>query len=246
MPDRYVTALAEALLAEPLAGVVGVYLHGSAVLGGYTPRGSDVDVLAVIARPTDVSVQERVRDRLVEAAQQWPDTALEMSVITAATAADLAECPFEVHVVVNGDEVRAVLGADHGADPDLVLHVEVCRRHGLAVYGPPAGEVFAPVPQQRLSRAVHDEVRWGREHGHLSYAVLNACRALRFATDGVLCSKIDGGEWMIACGREEPVIRQALADQRTGAVRPMTAEANRFVGQVLDQLSGPVGTSRGP
>jgi hypothetical protein len=71
----------------------------------------------------------------------------------------------------------------------------------LAVYGPPASEVFAPVPEQRLIRAVHDEVRWGQEHGHLSYAVLNACRALRFATDGV------------------------------------TAEANRFVGQVLDELS---------
>jgi streptomycin 3"-adenylyltransferase len=237
MPSQYVTALADALLAEPLAGVVGVYLHGSAVLGGYTPRGSDIDVIAVIAEPADVSVQERMRDRLIAAAKQWPEIALEMSVITAATAAVLGDCPFEVHVAVNGDEVRSALGAGQGGDPDLILYAEVCRRHGLAVYGPPASEVFAPVPEQRLIRAVHDEVRWGREHGHLSYAVLNACRALRFATVGVLCSKLDGGEWMLARRREEPVIRQALADQRAGVGRPMTAEANRFVGQVLDELS---------
>jgi hypothetical protein len=120
---------------------------------------------------------------------------------------------------------------------DLILYAEVCRRHGLAVYGPPAGQVFAQVPQARLVRAVRDEVRWGQEHGHLSYAVLNACRALRFATDGTLCSKLDGGQWMLARRSEEPLIQQALADQRQGRVRPMTAEANRFVEQVLDELS---------
>ncbi len=73
--------------------------------------------------------------------------------------------------------------------------------------------------------------------GDLSYAVLNACRAVRFATDGVLCSKLDGGQWMLARRIEEPAIQQALADQRQGRVRPITAEANRFVAQVLDELS---------
>jgi len=236
VPRQYVTELADALLAEPGAGLVGVYLHGSAVLGGYIASGSDVDVLAVIAEPTDVRVQGRMRDRLVSTARRWPTIKLEMSVITAATAADLGDCPYELHVVV-GDEVRAVLGAGQDGDPDLILYAEVCRRHGLAVYGPPAGQVFAPVPPARLIRAVRDEVRWGQQHGHLSYAVLNACRAVRFATDGVLCSKLDGGQWMLARRSEEPVIQQALADQRQGRTRPMTAEAKRFVAQVLDELS---------
>lgn len=231
------TALADALLAEPGAGLVGVYLHGSAVLGGYTASGSDVDVLAVIAEPTDVHVQGRMRDGLISTARRWPTIGLEMSVITAATAANLGDCPYELHVVVDGDESRAVLGAGQDGDLDLILYAEVCRRHGLAVYGPPAGQVFAPVPSVRLIRAVRDEVRWGQEHGHLSYAVLNACRAVRFATDGMLCSKVDGGEWMLAGRSAEPVIRQALADQRQGRVRPMTAEAGRFVAQVLDELS---------
>jgi predicted nucleotidyltransferase len=116
MSSQYVIALADALLAEPRAGVVGVYLHGSAVLGGYTARGSDVDVLAVIAEPTDAAVQERMRDTRIATARQWPRTALEMSVITAATAADLGDCPFEVHVAVDGDEARSVLGAGQGGD----------------------------------------------------------------------------------------------------------------------------------
>jgi predicted nucleotidyltransferase len=232
-----VTALADALLAEPEAGLVGVYLHGSAVLGGYMANGSDVDVLAVIAEPTDVRVLARMRDRLIGTARRWPTIGLEMSVITAATAMDPGDCPFELHVVVDGSEVRAVMGTDQDGDPDLILYAEVCRRHGLAVYGPPADQVFAPVPWARLIRAVRDEVRLGQEHGHLSYTVLNACRALRFATDGVLCSKLDGGQWLLARCSTEPVIQQALADQQQGRVRPMTAEANRFVGQILDELS---------
>jgi streptomycin 3"-adenylyltransferase len=237
MPRQYVTALADALLAEPGIGLVGVYLHGSAALGGYTASGSDVDVLAVIAEPADVRVQGRMRDRLTGTARRWPAIRLEMSVITSATAANLRDCPYELHVAVDGDEVRAVLGAGRDGDPDLILHAEVCRRHGLAVYGPPAGQVFAPVPPARLIRAVRDEVRWGQEHGHLSYAVLNACRAVRFAADGVLCSKLDGGRWMLARRGGEPVIHQALADQREGRVRPMTAEARRFVAQLLEELS---------
>lgn len=237
MPRQYVTALASALLDEPEAGLVGVYLHGSAVLGGYTPRASDVDVLAVTAEPTDAAVQARLRDRLIAAARRWPDTALELSVITAATAAELGDCPFELHVVVNADETRAVLGAGGGGDPDLVLHAEVCRRHGLAVHGPPASEVFAPVPPARLIRAIHEEVQWGLAHGHLSYAVLNACRALRFVDDGVLCSKLDGGEWVLTRHPDESVVRQALVDQRDGVVRPMTVEAQRFVTQAVEELS---------
>ena len=33
------------------AGLVGVYVHGSAVLGGFRPERSDVDVLVVVAKP---------------------------------------------------------------------------------------------------------------------------------------------------------------------------------------------------
>jgi predicted nucleotidyltransferase len=235
VPYRFVSALAEALQTVPEAGVVGVYLHGSAVLGGYSARSSDVDVLAVTAAPVDRAVQATIAARLIDTARRWPRTPLEISVITAATAADLRDCPFEVHVVVSGDEVKTVLGTGRDGDPDLILHVEVCRRHGLAVYGPPAGQVFSPVPQARLIGAVRDEVRWGREHGHLSYGVLNACRALRFATDGVLCSKLDGGTWLLA-RRDEAVIRQALTDQRAGVTRPMTPEAKGFVEQILEEL----------
>ena len=46
------------------------------------------------------------------------------------------------------------------------------------------------------------------------YAVLNACRALLFATDGTLRSKVAGGEWYLAVHPGDEVVRAALDRQR--------------------------------
>jgi predicted nucleotidyltransferase len=54
--DRLRAVLGEAL--------VGAYLHGSAILGGLRP-GSDLDVLAVTARPTTDVEKDDLVDRLL-------------------------------------------------------------------------------------------------------------------------------------------------------------------------------------
>jgi hypothetical protein len=231
----YAGVLAAVLPAELGGGLVGVYLHGSAVLGGFHPVASDVDILAVIAEPTDAAVRARVGARLA-AAGTCPGSGLEMSVITAATAADLGACRFEVHLTT-GVDAKVVPGADHTGDPDLVLCAEVCRRAGYAVHGPPPAEVFGPVPGGRLLAAIAAEVRWAAVHGSVAYAVLNACRAQRYAVEGVLSSKVAAGEWARARYPEEPVIAEALAQQTGGRhVNAASPEAIRFVTRVADRL----------
>lgn len=240
----YAEDLAAVLRAELGSGLVGVYLHGSAVLGGFHPVTSDLDVLAVIAAPTDAVVQTRVGARLA-AADTCPGSGLEMSVITAATAADLGACPFEVHVTT-GVEPKIVPGADLAGDPDLVLHAEVYRQAGYAVHGPPPGDVFGPVARTRLLTAVVKEIGWGASHRSTAYAVLNACRAERYAVEGVLCSKLAAGQWARTRYPEEPVITEALAQQTSGRhVHPATPEAIRFATRVADQLQSPDAPGRG-
>src|SRR5206468_2474771 len=51
--ERYLAALVRILDERLGDGVVGAYLHGSAVLGGWHPQLSDVDVLAVCAASVD-------------------------------------------------------------------------------------------------------------------------------------------------------------------------------------------------
>lgn len=231
----YARSLVGPLLAEPACQLVGLYLHGSAVLGGFVRSGSDVDILGVLAGPLDRAGQERVGAALAAVADPAPGTGLELSLITAATAADLGECRFEVHVATGADR-KVVAGADRPGDPDLILHAEVCRRHGYPVHGPSPGAVFGPVPRRRLLAAVHQEVDWGLDHSSLAYAVLNACRAERFAVTGELVGKVAAGQWALARWPDQPVLAQALHQQRTGRRVEVTEDAARFVAGVRDRL----------
>jgi hypothetical protein len=191
-------------------GLVGVYVHGSAVLGGFRPERSDVDVLVVVAKPVPPEGQAALGVQLLASAYPCPGIGLELSVITAATAADLDDCRFEVHIA-SPNEV--VAGTGHTGDADLILYAEVCRRSGLAASGPPASSVFGAVPQERLVTAILVELEWGVSSASFEYAVLNACRALRFAADGSLPSKVAGGEWYLAGHPSAEVVRAALARQ---------------------------------
>jgi streptomycin 3"-adenylyltransferase len=232
--DEYAHRIAEAISAT--SPLVGLYVHGSAALGGFAPLVSDVDMLAVIPRALPVPAQERMGAAVLAASRPCPGTGLEMSVITSATAASLAGCRFELHI---GDG-QIYPGSDHPGDPDLVLHVEVCRRHGRTIIGPDPERVFSPVPVPLLLDAVRTELRWALDHGSAAYAVLNACRAHRFAAEGAMCSKIQAGEWYVGRYGPTPVVSSALAQQR-GALAsvPVSADpvASAFVGQLLAALS---------
>lgn len=139
-------------LASLRPDLVGVYLHGSAVLGGFRPGGSDVDVLAVVARP-GAFADQRVMGEVIAAVAGCPGRGLEMGVITSETAA-VGDCGFEVHVNTTGPEVVIVTGVGHAGDHDLVLHCAVCRRHGLPVTGPPAAGVFGEISADRVLAAM--------------------------------------------------------------------------------------------
>src|SRR5688500_14680340 len=155
----YGRRIVDALDAAVAGALDGVYLHGSAALGGFVPGHSDVDVLAVVRGPVD---QRLVADAVhsAAAAGRCPGRGLEMSVITAATARSLGDCPFELHVTTEPGGPRTVLGRDHPGDPDLVLHAAVCRRHGVALAGPHPRRVFGPVARGRVLAALADELRW--------------------------------------------------------------------------------------
>lgn len=148
-----------------------------------------------------------------------------MSVITATTAWRLDTCPFEVHVAASDRETTIVTGAGHPGDPDLVLHSAVCRDHGLAIVGPPPAEVFAAISPERILAAITRELRWALDHACAAYAVLNACRALRFADDGHLCSKLDGGKWYLDRHPSAPVVTAAVTHQLCGEQAPVTGDA---------------------
>ena len=78
-------------------------------------------------------------------------------------------------------------------------------------------------------------MRWHALAGGASDdAVLNACRALRFAVDGVWTPKAAAGAW--AAGRSDaPLVERALRI-RDGGGRLEESDVRRFLAAIADQV----------
>jgi hypothetical protein len=196
-----------------------VYVHGSAALGGWVPGTSDVDVLLVADDRTDQVSLEAMASVLVQTAGACPGRGLESSVVTVSQAAAPAPpWPFLLHVVTGPGEPggsRVHYGAHSPGDTDLLMHYVACRAAGLAVHGPPPQELIGAVPRNAILAYLADELGWGLEHAPEAYAVLNACRAAIYLTDGQIVSKIAGGETALSRGGGPAgLISRALAQQQ--------------------------------
>jgi Domain of unknown function (DUF4111)/Nucleotidyltransferase domain len=234
----YCDELAEVLCGALGDGLVGVYLHGSAVLGDFSPRRSDVDVIAVSTRPLSDDAKERVRDAVkappVEVARE-----LEFSLVARDTLAAIAEAPpFELHLTADArGGGRVVDGRGRQGDPDLVPHYAVCRSHAVALLGPPAREVFPEVPRELLLVAARRELDWALANATPSYQVLNAARAWRMVEEGVVCSKTDAAEWARARVADAAVLDAALRHRREMSdEQPDTGRAAAFVEEAKARL----------
>lgn len=226
--EGYLAALVR-ILDERLADrLVGAYLHGSAVLGGWHPERSDVDVLAVCAAPVDAHALHELAGALSIRSLPCPvESGLEFGLVTDASAAEpCAEPRFELDFTTSAaDGDKLTLGHDRAGHADYLVHFAVCRAHGLALAGLPPAEVFAQAPATLLDRAFAGELRWAVANASPAYQVLNACRAWRFATDRELCSKVAGGRWALGRGADDTAITAALEHQLGGAETPIDPAA---------------------
>jgi streptomycin 3"-adenylyltransferase len=229
---RYLEALTAEVAAVLGKRLVGVYAHGSLLLGGYLPTRSDIDVLVVVEDCLTPEEQADLAARLSEEALPCPAVGLELSVVLRSVAATPTARPaFELHVTTAPQDRKVVDGHGHPGDLDLVLHFAVCHALG---YGP-----FVEVPPSRVLGQVADELGWAAEHNPSEYAVLNACRAWRYAVDGALVSKVDGGRWVERrlTGSERTLVRAALALQSGAETTPLDPDIVRtFAGRLRDVI----------
>lgn len=233
-------------LADLLGGgLVGAYLHGSAVLGGWTASRSDVDVLFVIADGLGDDQVKATGAALLAAADRAPGRrGLESSVVTVSAAAKPGPpWPFVLHVGEREGDPELIAGFGHPGDPDLLMHYAVIRAAGVVVAGPAPRELIGTIPRPQILNYLAGELGWGLAYGPESYGVLNACRALVYLRSGELVSKVAGGR--AALGKRwgpNQLIRSSL-DQQIGqeTERPPSLEAVAFVSKVAAKLSAAAG-----
>lgn len=203
---EYAMALTEVARTCYGPELTGVYVHGSVGFGHFVAGSSDLDLLVTVgAGITDsVAAHEGFFSAAAASAQPAEVLGLEVSVLDPAdVAATGVKRPFRSNFDVTQTRREFYSGAGHPGDPDLVLHIAICRAVGIVLAGPPVEQTFRDPGRRNILEASISEIEWARGEGDLAYAALNASRALRYAQENVLCSKLEGWLWL----------RSRIADQ---------------------------------
>lgn len=241
-------ALADGIAAELGDDLVGVYLHGSLVLGCFNPQRSDVDVLAITRSALDDESRWRLAPTLLRlsGSKERPRTApypLEISFLTEAQLRPWRyPTPYDVHFseswrprLEDGSWPRG------GEDYDLAAHITIVRAAGIALHGPPPPEVFPEVPPADFADALLRDLDWCREQNWKFYSVLSASRIWATLCIGGVQSKETGAVWALERAPAEfrPLIERALAvyQGKLNDAEFDLDEANRYVDHVRGQLT---------
>jgi hypothetical protein len=211
--QRYLAELASRVLEVLGVELVGVYVGGSWALGDYEPGRSDLDVSAVARARTSRALAEQLGEALNHSAFPCPARGLEFVLYPQESARSPSVEPgFDLNLNTgSGMQERMDFGPVAGEGHWFAIDRSILAQHGVALYGPEAAGLFAPIPRDRLLPVLAESLRWMLEAPRVSTnAVLSACRSLRFAADGAWLSKRAAGEWMVARGDEPELIGAAL------------------------------------
>jgi hypothetical protein len=173
--------------------LVGLYLYGSAVAGGFDPGVSDLDLVAITRRPVadlDLPGLDGVHRKVVDRDRGWSDR-LEIVYVSLDALAGGAGSRDPLAVISPGEPFHVT-----GPASDWLQNWYLARETGIALFGPSAADVMPPVSRPDFLAAVGRYLEYLRRNGDLAYAVLSACRAVRTLQTGAHCSKQEGAAWV--------------------------------------------------
>lgn len=168
--------------------LLGIYLIGSLAFGAYVSGKSDIDVTVVSTGPPQHSRLKRLVNSLAHPHLPCPAPKLEL-VVYPRSAPRGKQPSLRWSLNLNtGPEVGLVVCYTTETEPAhwFVLDIAMARSHARPLLGPPPRQVFGELERPRILAALLNSLRWHQDHDVSgTHAVLNACRALRYVTDGV-------------------------------------------------------------
>ncbi|CAM5654558.1 aminoglycoside adenylyltransferase family protein [Streptomyces aurantiogriseus] len=234
--------------------VLGVYLHGSAVLGGLRPH-SDLDLL-VVARQSLTEQQRRaLLAALLPLSGRDGHRPVELIVVVQSEIRPWRyppTCDFLYGDWLRGDFDRGVLPSP-APSPDLAPLLTMTLLGDTPLYGPPPAEVLDPVPYEDLVRGITAGVAelMGDLESDTRNVLLTLARIWTTLATGTVRSKDAAAAWVLARlpQAHRPVLERARAgytgeteegwDDLRGRVRPAAEFLVRAVTEARTASDGP-------
>lgn len=231
----------KAVLGEQL---IGIYLNGSLAFEDFQPHKSDIDVLTVVRSPLTIIQKEALAKTVSYENLPVPASGLELVVTTLDQVQQPSQSPqIELQYSTSPDwpDEKPEFS---GSAAELLVTFAICLQQGVAAWGKPASEVFTPIPKKWILATLIDGITWHQDkildelHDPKGqYSVLNACRAWKFAEEGVLSSKTAGAEWVLAKYPDNQLVRHALAIRLGQDSEPLNKESIKsFLAEIINNL----------
>ena len=220
--DRVIKSFVEKSKEILQDNLVGVYLHGSAVMGCYNPAKSDIDLIVVVKDSIEDKVKKSFMDMVVELNEKGPAKGIEMSIVKQGVCKPFAyPTPFELHFSIAhlgwyGKDPDDYISKMKGEDKDLAAHFTIINYRGKCLYGASITDIFADVPVQDYIDSIWNDIAEAEEEitDNPMYIILNLARVLAYVKDGLVLSKKEGGEWALnhVHERYHSLIQDALTE----------------------------------
>ena len=181
---------------------IGIYLFGSAVVGGLK-RDSDVDVLVLVAKPPTFEQRKALVDRLMGISGAIGNAqAVRPLELTVITLSDVVPWQFPPRAeFVYGEWLRQEFEdgsvPEPARDPDLGIVLKKVIDSSWPLYGRPAETVLGPVPMTDIRRAIRDSLPGllAETAGDERNVVLTLARMWLTAATGDIAPKDMAAEW---------------------------------------------------
>lgn len=207
--------------------LVGIYLHGSAVMGCFNPEKSDIDLLVVVKEGIPDGTKRTYMDMVVQLNKMAPEKGIELSIVKENVCNPFVyPTPFELHFSIAHLSWYQSNPEDYiekmkGTDKDLAAHFTIIYHRGKTLYGKDIRDVFEPVSSGDYMDSIWSDIEGAAEEifENPMYMILNLCRVLAYKKEGVILSKQEGGEWGIknlSHPEYQKMISAALKEYQTG------------------------------
>jgi hypothetical protein len=248
--DRILPQLLEDLRASLGPELVGAYLYGSAISGGFDAATSDLDVLVVTARSTDEIVFEvfgGIVSRLAAREPGWADR-LDITFVGRETLATFRSGGPLVEIS-HDEPLRRIRNAD-----DWLETWFLARDADIALIGPSPTSLIPPIDigeflagaaldVDRLVEKARDDPR----DRSVAYRLLTLCRLLRSLESGAICSKDEGGAWVVDRFPDSGWVVEAAQAVRPGdGARVFSADERDAVDNLMTLLAEQIRRTAAP
>jgi predicted nucleotidyltransferase len=244
------SALASAIHGVLGDDLIGLYLYGSSVSGGFDPGVSDLDLVAVTSpevEALDIAGLGQMHHAFVGSHAEWSDR-LEIVYVGRETLRAFRTSRGSLAVISPGEPFH--VRDDRAAD--WLQNLYLVRETGVCVFGVAAGAVVPPIAWGEFVAAAiryADEVRLRSREGAaaavLAYTILTLCRALHTVRTQTQGSKQEAAVWArelmpewawlidaaLECRLSHGMI--GLADERSRAA------AETFIALLADEIHAP-------